>query len=598
MLKCFHISATPMEQIYHVASCEEASKGEIMCWTCQKCHEFKKWHTKCNTLVKSPVELLRRLSNRKRGSNNSAGEPSATKRGRTAVNDDFEITSGQENHEVECMWLPEMEDPTSLLLHEDTSNPSAALELDAEVNNIPLAMQPKIFQTARPLLTPPATRTPSWSENSQNLVAYGDVKDATHVPEQPPPYIVSPQTTVDECQLHNTTDTLRLGIPPAQYIQESSFMESPEEMEPPEAPWADHAVFHETQDQQMNMHLPSTVQNATGFSQYGTASEKTASMFSRSFPASRIPNPSIQKQNTWPPQLDPQDDSPRPPPSEDQPHQTLFGVLDVTGQYITPSTATQQDTRAKLLIGRQASFENGVQDSITVSTVDQDIQTGANGPEEDSHEALPSRRRAREHQTAVQEYEECGRCGQRFQGMPKNRKQHLKRHVASKHGDVRFRCGHQGCRRSYNRVDNLHDHERKCHRLAVHQQFEEPAELPAGDVEILEGVGSVVEDNSSAVGAAHHQDSNALETHLAVYGYPMPTEEGHGWRHCAVGDARDLDARRTAGLLTDEEWDALMAGVSGGQHEDEEAGPPDVGHDELAPRPLELPCTSWRVLGD
>lgn len=585
MLRCLHISQTPIEQIHHVTSCSEASKGEIMCWTCEKCHEFKKWHTMCSTL-KSPVDLLRRLSNRKRGSNTSAGEPFATKRGKTAVNNDFAISTGQESHRVEGMWLPEMEDPTSLLLHEDISNPSAALELDAEVNNIPLAIQPRVFQTARPLPTPPSTRTSSWSENSQNLVDYGDAKDVTHVPEQPPPYIVSPQTTVDEYQLHNPTDTLRLGIPPAQYIQESSFMESPEQMEPPEAPWADHAVFNETHDPQMSMHFPSTIRNATGFPQYNTASEKTASIFSRSFPASRIPNTRIQKQNTWPPQLDPQDDSPRPPPSEDQPHQTISGVLGLTGQYITPSTATHQDTRVKPLIGRQASFDHGVQDSITVSTHDQEIQTSAGGPEEDSHEALPSRRRAREHQHAAHEYEECGRCGQRFQGMPKNRKQHLKRHVASKHGDVRFRCGHQGCRRSYNRVDNLHDHERKCHRLAVHQQFEEAAELPAGDVEIRQGLGSVSEDDGSAGGAAHMQDSSALDAHLAVYGYAMPTEEGLDWRHCAVGDGRDDD------------WDVLIAGVTGGQHEDEEAGPPDVGHEELAPRPLELPCTSWRGLGD
>lgn len=67
----------------------------------------------------------------------------------------------------------------------------------------------------------------------------------------------------------------------------------------------------------------------------------------------------------------------------------------------------------------------------------------------------------------LQQYEECPRCGQRFGGIPKNRRQHLKRHITSKHGESRFRCDHQGCNRSYNRVDNLIDHKRIVHGLVT-----------------------------------------------------------------------------------------------------------------------------------
>ncbi|KAH8785249.1 hypothetical protein F5883DRAFT_84245 [Diaporthe sp. PMI_573] len=597
MLKCFHISATPMDQIYHVAKCAEASKGEIQCWTCQKCHEFKKWQTMCNTL-KSPVELLiRRLSNRKRGSNTSAGEPFATKRGKTAVNDDFAVSSRQKSPGFESMWLSEMEDPTSLLLHEVASNQNpAALELDAEANSVPFAMQPREFHTARPLPTPPSTRNHSWSENSQDLVAHGDTK-VTNTPEQPPPYVVSPQTTVDDYQLHvNPTDSLRLGIPPVQYIHESSFMESPEDMELPEAPWADHAVFHEAEDSHIDLYFPSTVPNKTSSAQYCSPSEKTASIFSNSFPTPRMLDPRIQKQNTWPAHFEYSNNTPMPPPFEHQQRQTLDGVPGPTEQTVPAAT------RAKPSVERQTSFDAGTRDSITVSTVlEQRIQTGGGAPEEDKHQPPRARRGAGEQP----QYEECVRCGQRFRGIPKNRRQHLKRHVETKHGDVRYRCVQPGCRRSYNRVDNLHDHERKCHRFIPQS---EAVELSAGDVDIRGGgAAAAAATGGLAGGIGHQQDSSAMETHLDVFGYPIPTEDGYGtWEHRAGvdDDNRDLGARRrrSVGLLiAGEEWgvlDALVAGVSGGPHdEDEDAGRPDLGHDELAPRPLDLPCTSWRMLG-
>lgn len=559
----------------------------------------------CNTL-KSPVELLiRRLSNRKRGSNTSAGEPLATKRGKLAGNDDFTAPSRQESHGIENMWPLEMEDPTSLL-PQGIASQNAALELDAGINNIPLAMQPRDLQPARPLPTPPSTRNHSWSENSQNLVAYRDEK-VTNTSEQPqpPPYIVSPQTTVDDYP----TDSLRLGIPPVQYIDpQSSFMESPKDMEADQALWADHAIFSEAQDPPMSLHFPSTVPDATASAQYCSPSEKTASIFSNSFPASRMPNQRIQKQNTWPTQLEYSNNGiPRQPLSfEHQQRQTLDGVPRLTEQSVPAATASQQDTGIKPLVQRQQSFDARAQDSITVRTLDPGLHTGGSGaPEEDNHhhQALPPRRGGtgeQQQHAAVQQYVECLRCGQRFRGIAKNRRQHLKRHVESKHGDVRYRCVQPGCRRSYNRVDNLHDHERKCHRFTLQSGA---VELAAGDVVIREQgpPPAAVAAEELAGGTGHEQGSSAMDMHFAVFRYPMPAEgEGHGWEYRAgVDHTGDLEVRRrTAGFLT-EELDALMAGVSGGQHDEEEgAGRPDVGHDELAPRPLDLPCVSWRMLGD
>lgn len=645
MLRCCHSSATPMEKIYHVAACPEAAKGEMKCFTCGKSHDFKRWHARCNTLMKSPVELLRRLSNRKRGSNTSAGEPFATKRGKIAVGDDSTGLSWQESHGIEHMWRPEMEDPSSFPVHEIASTSNPALELDAEVNNIPLALGLRDFQAGRPLPTPPSTRDNSWSENSQNLVAYGDAKVA-HVLERPPPYVVSPQTTVDDYERRgNPTDSLRLGIPPVQYIHESPFMESPEDLEVPDAdraPWDDHAVFRETEDPQVNFRLAPTALDATVSDQYNDFPAKSASIFSSSFASSQIPNPHRQKKNTWPTQLHRSDDIPRS--SFDRRQRQIFdGAPGISEQDGPAAIARQQDTRAGPSIARQASFDAGAQDSITVSSFeDRSLQATTSHAPEDEQPQAPARRGTDEqerpriarlqqnnrHRHSHQQYEECGLCGQRFRGQAKNRRQHLKRHVESTHGGVRFRCGHQGCARSYNRADNLHDHEAKAHGFVLHQRASaggggggeadgpavladsraayhggqggtEAAELAAGDVEVRQGGG--------------HQTSSAAEAHFGVFGYSIPAEEGQGcWRPAGDDDDTQDPGARRAASLTEEEWEALIAGVSGGQHEGEmekeEVGVPDVGHGEadedssfsmgtgLAPRPLDLPCTSWRAL--
>lgn len=617
-----------MQQIQHVIACPEATKGEIKCLTCREFHDFRRWHAVCNTL-KSPVELLRRLSNRKRGSNTSGGEPFASKRGKIAAGDDFTGLSRQESHGVEHMWPPEMEDPSSCPVHEIASTSNSALELDAEVNNSPLASGLRDPQAARPLPTPPSTRNHSWSEDSQNLVAYGDAKVA-HVLEQPPQYVVSPQTTVDDYERHhNPTHSLRLGIPPVQYNHESILMESPEDLDIPEAdqpPWADHAIFREAEEPQVNFRLVPTALDTTVSAQYNDSPEKSASIFSSSFAAPRMPNPHRQKQNTWPTQLHRSNDIPRSSYGRQQ-CEIFDGVPGVTDQDDPEAIAGQQDTRAGPAIARQASFDAGAQDSITVSSFqDRGLQTTRRAPEDD-HQA-PARRGTDERQPRIarlqnnrhsHQYEECGRCGQRFRGQPKNRRQHLKRHIESKHGDVRFRCGHQGCARSYNRADNLHDHEAKAHGFVLQRAGAgggaEVAELAGGDVEVRQGGGQYRVVSRVAAAAAEgsapdtgHQASSAVETHFGVFGYSMPTEEGQGWRSAGDEDTQDPGAR-TAASLAEEEWEALFAGVSGGQHEGDEAGAPNVGHDEadtpedsfgmgtgLAPRPLDLPCNSWRVL--
>lgn len=604
-----------MEQIYHVTRCAEACKGEVQCWTCHKCHEFKKWHSMCNTL-KSPVELLRKLSKGKRASHTSGGGPSANRRGKAAVNDDFAVMSRQESHGLESMWLPEMEDRTSLVPQEIASQ-NAALELDASVNNLPLPLQPRNYEMARPLPTPPSTRDNSWSELSQNSVANGDIKVVTH--EQPPPYIVSPQTTVDGYQPQDDiTDSLRLGIPPVQYIKGSTLIESPEEMESDPELWANHAVFGATQDAQIDLQFLPTVSDAAASSRYDMPSEKSASIFSSPLPASQMPNPHMQKKNTWPMQLDNLSDIPRPPPPfGHQQRHTLDGGHSLTEQNF-PTATGGQGIEARLSTQRQTSFDAGTQDSITVAQETHAARVPGYEHQPPAQRRHPARRGARERKQAgpaQHEYEECTRCSQRFGGIPKNRKQHLKRHWASKHGDVRFRCAQPGCRRSYNRVDNLHDHERKCHpRSILSQQSESPvvAELAAGDVDMRERPSAASVESAAGWGRTgrHHQreDPGAMETHLAVYGYSMPTQEEHGWdHHASVGDDHwDLGGRRrirsTAGMMIDtDEWNVLIAGASGGQHDYEdgaemkEAGPPDVEDDGLAPRPLDLPCVSWRA---
>lgn len=638
LLKCFHFSATPMEQIHHVTTCSEASRGEIRCWTCRKCHDFKRWHAVCNTL-RSPVDLLRRLSTRKRGSNTSTGEPSATKRGKIEVSEDFALLSRNESHGVETVWPREMEDPTSLFLSGATRT-SGPAQLHANEDDS-IRMPPELGDSSafRPLPTPPSTRNQSWSEDSQNSVAYGDAKFA-HMPEQPPPYVVSPQTTVDDYERHdNATDSLRLGIPPVQYIRESPLMESPQDIEIPEAPWDDHEVFNEPEVAQASLPWAPAVLDANVSAQYSERPEKSASIFFSSSKASRAPNLHRQKQDTWLMQLHHSIGVPNLP-FDSQQRPNLDGITSLAETDGPAATTRQQDTRAEPSVARRASFDAGTQESITVSTAeDRRHQTTSLAPAEDEHQARGGQQQP-QNGAAVRDrrhhrhYEQCERCGQRFGGAPKNRRQHLKRHVASKHGDVRFRCGHPACGRSYNRVDNLHDHERKCHGPVA--QAGPAAELAAGGGgggggEVRGGggryhavlaVAAVAEADGSAPDTGYHAHaSNTVDTHLAVFGYSIPTDRGHGW--CPAdddnndGDYDDDDddigdrgaARRTAGFI-EEDWDVLMAGVSGGQSEGEEGMGPDAGHEDdtpgeeglsmslgLAPRPLDLPCAPWRVLG-
>lgn len=604
-----------MDQIHHIVTCGEAPKGEIKCMTCRTCHDFKRWHAVCNTL-KSPVELLRRLSNRKRGSNISASEPSTTKRGRTGGSAYYTGLSRQESHGVENVWR-EMEASANVYLPGDTTTSPAQLHT-GEHNSIHV---PELGGSSaiRPLPTPPDSRNHSWSEDSQNMVAYGDAKIA-NVPEQLPPYVVSPQTTFDDCERHhNTTDTVRLGIPPVKYIQENRFMESPEALEFSDAghlPWADQAVFHEAEDLQDNSQLVPSALDATVTSQYNHPSEKSASIFFNSFPASGIPNLHRRKQNTWPMQIHRSNDTQGR--SFDVQHpQSFDGVSGLAGQ---------QDSRTEPTIARQASFDTGAQDSINVSTLeDGGLQTTSRVPAEPAvkRRQAGQQRAAKNHRH--QQYEECTRCGQQFGGEPKNRRQHLRRHVASTHGDVRFRCGHPGCGRSYNRVDNLHDHERKCHGFVMQRQAEVVAELAAGDdVEVRHGgggqkyrgmftaaaaVAAVAEVEGSIPDSNGHQAPSAVDPHFDVFGYPISIDDRQGWRPAVDdGDAdQDPGARGIAGSF-EVELDELMAGISGGQQEAEDTGAPGVGHGEAdtpeedvlsmgtgqTPRPPDIPCVSWR----
>ncbi|KKY30652.1 putative zinc finger protein [Diaporthe ampelina] len=316
-----------------------------------------------------------------------------------------------------------------------------------------------------------------------------------------------------------------------------------------------------------------------------------------------------------------------------QQHHIFDGTSGLTEQDGPAAAASQQDTGAEPSVTRQASFDAGARDSTTVGTSDRGPRADSRAPPGDGHQAPAQQEHAvQDHRD--RRFEECGRCGQRFRGIAKNRRQHLKRHVASKHGGARFRCGHPECGCSYNRVDNLHDHERKTHGFVLPLQggggggggrarpgpsagaqavsygggSEVVAELAAGDVE-LRGTGGL--SRAVAPGAAPEaegsapetgQTSGMVETHLAVFDYPISTEEGLGWR--PGGDHGFLDARRTT-CISEEEWDEIIAGVSGG-HE-EESGVADAGHEAdnsedglsmglgLAPRPLHLPCASWRV---
>lgn len=608
MPKCLHTSATPMQQIQHIIACPEASKGEIRCYTCKECHDFKRWHAVCNTL-KSPIELLRRLSTKKRGSISSAGEPFATKRGKTTASNGFMTPSRQQ--------IEEMEDPDSLFLARLNSAPGPAQLHADEANDIHMASELGDSSAIRPLPTPPSTRDHSWSENSQNMVAYGDAKVA-HVPEQPPPYMVSPQTTFDDYRSHdNPTDTLRLNIPPVQYIHESNFiMESPDDMEMPEAdrpPWASHPVFREAEDHpQVNLGLAPTVLDATVSTQYGTPSEKSASIFSRSFPASRIPDPRRPKQTSWPTQLHCPDDVPRP--SFDRQHHQIFNGTHGLTEHDGPAAPVfQKGTGTEPSISRQTSFDTGAQDSITVGLFDRGHQATSRAPPGEEHQATAQQQ---QHATQARQFEECGRCGRRFGGIAKNRRQHLRRHVASKHGGARFYCGHAECACSYNRVDNLHDHERKVHGFVLPPKggggggCSEVAELAAGDAE-HHGGGA---EYCAAVVAAAAPEAEVsapeagrtlitLDAHLAVFEYAISTEEGPGW-HLGGPDGF-LDEWRTTGT-SEEERGEIIAGVSGG-HEGEVGVVAEMGHEadtsedclstglDLAPRPLHLPGASWRA---
>lgn len=605
MPRCFHTSATPMEQITHVKSCGEASRGEIRCWTCEKCHEFKRWHT----VLKSPVELLRRLSNRKRGNNTSTGEPFANKKGRVAASDEFETSPRQE-----ILW-PEMEDPINFFLPKvaevaSTSRP-AQLE-DTAIDKIHMPLEMEDSSAVGLLPTPPSSRDHSRSDMSQNSVAYGDMR-AARGPEQPPPYIVSPQTTVDGYQqLDVHTNNLRLDTTPFPYLQESLLMESPEDLDIPDldrAPWADQPLSHEGEDTRVNLRLVPSVLDATITARYGGSSERPASISASSFTSFRERNPQKQKQNTWPKHLHRPGDARRfyptsqtTPTHDSNQRQIMDGVSGLTEQGGQAATAGQQDSEAKHSIVRQPSFDVRSQDSITVNTAGRGPQPSRT-PE--GEHPVPAQLSSGE-PNVVQQHDECELCGRRFGGIPKNRKQHLKRHKESKHSSkkVRFRCGHAGCRSSYNRVDNLHDHEKKCHGFVLQQPENRTAAGTLGVAEaqtVGSGRGPEIDEPADSVDLhgggpyrvgmdTHHQTRGELEAHFGAFGYSIPTEE-RGW-----GPARDP-----------EEWDVLMAGVSGGSEIEEgspdgrhEAGTPEDGFRmdlRLAPRPLDIPYAPWRVIG-
>ncbi|KAK2615554.1 hypothetical protein N8I77_002300 [Diaporthe amygdali] len=512
-----------------------------------------------------------------------------------------------------------MEDPNRFFLHEveSTSHPA---QLDSINVNIHMPSEMGDSSVARPLPTPPSSRDQSWSENSQNMVAYGDAK-ISQMLEQPPPYIVSPQTTMDEYQHPNIhTNNLHLSIPPVPYLQASLFMESPEDMEIPEAdraPWDDQTLSHETESPKVDLRLVPNALNTAISAQYSDSRGKAASIFSSSFAAPQIPNPHRQKQNTWPMPLHRSSDAPSFPPIsqvaatyEEHHRQTLDCVSQVPEE---GGQRARRTTRTRRPMARKASFDAGTKDSITASTLDTRPQGSRPSENENRTRAKPSRPMGGHNAAVKSQHEVCDLCGQKFEGIPKNRKQHLKRHVESTHGKVRFYCGHAGCRSNYNRVDNLHDHERKCHGFVLqpeaanapgdgggeHGTAEEARTallLPGGGSEIAELAGDAGLHEGGQYGVGRGSATNtgrrvlsAVETHINVFGYPISTEE-QSW-----GPAR-------------EEWTTIMAGVSGGS-EGDEGDDPDDRHEDgspeeglgmelgmgLAPRPLDLPCAAWRV---
>ncbi|KAI3399631.1 hypothetical protein diail_6272 [Diaporthe ilicicola] len=603
MLKCFHESATPMEQINHVTICTEASRGEIQCWTCKRCHDFKRWHTVCNTL-KSPVELLRRLSNRKRGNNPSTSESFANKKGKVTPSDEIQVSSQHESHELESAWL-EME--ANFLLPEFASTPVCAQsEVAAGVNNFKMPSEMGDSSAVRPLPTPPSSRDHSWSENSQNLVAYGDIK-APHSAGQPPPYMVSPQTTIDDYQRPDArTNSLSLGIPSAPYLQRPHLMESPEDLDVPEsdqAPWDDHLLPHDSEDSQVNQRLVPTVLDATVTDQYGGSSERPAPVFATSFTSSRAPNPHKQKQNTWPTQLHRSNDISRFAPASQiavthdrHLRQVMDGVSGLTEQTGLAATAHQQGAEMEHTVTRQASFDAGPQDSITVNTASRRPQPSRTAQDERS---APVKRSSEGQGAAQSQHETCDVCGQQFGGIAKNRRQHLKRHKESKHGEVRFSCGHAGCTCSYNRVDNLHEHEKKRHGFVLQ---------PGGTNTAGGAVGLGAAEGGQAVGSGGSDTAEPAGHAAGVHGAGQ--YRGHAMTRSSSTDtcqqarsAIEMHISAFGYSISSEDWDTIMAGVSGGRHIEVDSSPDGTPEDGLsmclglAPRPLDLPCVPWRELG-
>ncbi|KAL1875423.1 hypothetical protein Daus18300_003162 [Diaporthe australafricana] len=287
----------------------------------------------------------------------------------------------------------------------------------------------------------------------------------------------------------------------------------------------------------------------------------------------------------------------------------MDGVSGLSEQAGSAATAGQQDSQTEHSIARQASFDAGSQDNITVNTNGRKRQPSRT-PEDERPVPV---KRSSGGRPAVQQsqYEECELCGQRFRGNPKHRKQHLKRHKESKHENARFHCNHAGCRSNYNRVDNLHDHEKKCHGFVLQQPEGRNTAATLGVIgaqTVASGRGSEMDeppDSADLHGGgpyrvavvaresatdAHHQARSHIEAHFGTFGYSISTEE-RGW--CPPRDPED--------------WDMLMAGVSGGTETDvgspgggHEAGTPEDGFNMglgLAPRPLDIPCAPWRVLG-
>lgn len=134
---------------------------------------------------------------------------------------------------------------------------------------------------------------------------------------------------------------------------------------------------------------------------------------------------------------------------------------------------------------------------------------------DDRYQAIPSWRSAREHRRAIR-IQKCEHCGRRIVGLLKELNRHvLAHHREVYHGGIHvpFRCGHQGCGHSSTRRDNLHRHERHAHNSVLHQVFVRANDGSEGSSEMAE--------LAAGGSTGRRQDLSAMETRLAVFGYPL-----------------------------------------------------------------------------